>query len=99
MSEQLTTAIYRNRYTGRTIEAVQLTAGNERDVFEWAPGKQFIGPGPDYAPDGLTIFTDAGRVHAKAGHWVYCDTVTGGFNVVDDQVFQLDGWEPAEDAR
>lgn len=55
---------------GRTVETVQLTPANHNAVLEWAPGKSFIGPGPDYAITGLTLFAANGRVKAEYGDWV-----------------------------
>lgn len=72
------TALYRNRANpSRIVEAVQLTNANMRQVFEWAPGKQHVGPGPDYRWDGLNIFVgDGSRRHATYGDWVYRDQGT-----------------------
>lgn len=43
------TTLYRNRiYRDRYVEAVQYSRDNDREVFEWAPGKQHYEPGrPD----------------------------------------------------
>lgn len=68
------------------IEAVQLTTENERDVFEWAPGKQFYVTGDQ--TDGLTIFCgDGSRRHATHGSWVYREAGTDHFGVCGAEVF------------
>lgn len=54
------TTTYRNRITGRLVEAVQLAEDNGAEVFEWAPGKQFYGPDSRRPTTSLTIFTPEG---------------------------------------
>lgn len=88
--------VYRNRFNhDRTVEAVQLTKDNGAEVFEWTPGKQFYGPGPDYAPDGLTVFTPDGRVKANWGDYVYRDQDTERYWVTGPDAF-VDSYEPAD---
>lgn len=90
------TTVYRNRYNhDRTVEAVQLTETNGREVFEWTPSKQHVGPGPDYRWEGLNVFAgDGSRQHADVGDYVYRDS-NGGFWANGAEVFEL-GWEPAD---
>jgi hypothetical protein len=84
---QTTRYRYRNM-PDHIIEAVQLTADNERDVFEWAPGKQFYEPGGTI--NGLTIFTPEGRRRAVRGDWVYRDEGTDRFWTTCQDAFDDD---------
>lgn len=82
---------YRNRFTAdRIVEAVQLSKGNGREVFEWAPGKQFFGP--DHTYPGLTIFTPDGRAAAIWGDYVYRDEGTDRFWTAGPDAF-VDSYE------
>ncbi|HET9656564.1 MAG TPA: hypothetical protein VFP72_14500 [Kineosporiaceae bacterium] len=49
------------------VEAVQLTADNGGNVWEWANCKPFVQDGQCL---GLTVFTPAGRARATQGSWV-----------------------------
>jgi hypothetical protein len=93
-----TTALYRHRTDpSRIVEAVQLTNADMRQVFEWAPGKQHVGPGPDYRWDGLNIFAgDGSRQHATDGDWVYRDQGTERYWVDAPKAF-ADDYEPIEE--
>jgi hypothetical protein len=88
------TVLYRNRiYRHRLVEAVQYTCDNDREMFEWVPGKQFIGPHPSFAVEGLTVFTPEGRRKAVWGDWVYRDQGTDRFWVGGPDAFE-DSYEP-----
>lgn len=90
------TTLYRNRiFRNRFVEAIQFARDNDREVFEWVPGKQFIGPAPDYAVEGLTIFTPEGRRKAVHGDWVYRDQCTDRFWTCCQDAFE-DDYEPVE---
>lgn len=85
------TALYRNRiYRDRVVEAVLYTRDNDREVFEWVPGKQFIGPGPGYPVEGLTVFTPQGRRKAVWGDWIYRDQGTDRFWTTCQDAFDDD---------
>lgn len=87
------TDLYRNRiYRDRLVEAVQYTCDNDREVFEWVPGKQFIDA--DGAVQGLTVFTPEGRRRAVWGDWVYRDKDTDRFWTTGQDAFD-DDYEPA----
>ena len=90
------TTLYRNRiYRDRLVEAVQYTRDNDREVWEWIPGKHFIGPGPGYAVEGLTVFTPEGRRRAVWGDWIYRDLDTDRFWTTGQDAFD-DDYELAE---
>lgn len=89
------TVLYRNRiYRDRVVEAVQYTRDNDGEVFEWIPGKQFIGPAPYYGVEGLTVFTPEGRRRAVWGDWIYRDKGTDRFWTTCPDAFD-DDYEPA----
>ena len=83
------TTLYRNRiYRDRLVDAVQYTRDNDLEVFEWAPGKQFIGSGNTV--EGLTVFTPEGRRHAVWGDWIYRDQGTDRFWTTCQDAFDDD---------
>jgi hypothetical protein len=88
------TTLYRNRiYRDRLVEAVQYARDNDREVFEWVPGKQHYEPGGRI--EGMNIFTPEGRKHAVWGDWVYRDKGTDRFWTCSQDAFE-DDYEPAE---
>lgn len=72
------------------IDAVQLTPGNGKQVWEWAESKPFYGGDRDTNDNlivtGPTVFTRNGRVVAEFGDWVW-RTDAGDFDVCPARVF------------
>jgi len=83
------TTLYRNRiYRDQIVEAVQYTRDNDREVFEWAPGKQHYEPGGRIV--GMNIFTPEGRRWAVWGDWVFRDQGTDRFWTCCQDAFEDD---------
>ncbi|GAA0583157.1 hypothetical protein GCM10010172_80240 [Paractinoplanes ferrugineus] len=82
------TVIFRNRITGRLVEAVQYSSENDREVFEWAPGKQHHEPGGQVR--GMNVFTPEGRRRAVWGDWIFRDEGTDRFWVAPADGFDDD---------
>ncbi len=67
------------------VEAIQLTAENGPQVFEWADCKPFYEP--DGTISGLSIFTREGRMKAEFGDWII-NGVAGEFYPCKPEIFE-----------
>lgn len=81
-----------------TVEAVQLTRENARDVWDWTCEAFRSGAARDVVidvDDGLTIKTLEGDMRAPFGHWVIRG-IRGEFYPCEPGIFEAT-YEPAED--